>query len=97
MLIDGNKFHPFPDIQHKCIIKGDSKYSSIAAASILAKTHRDAHMEKLDIEYPQYCWKQNKGYPTKKHREAIQEFGITKYHRKSFRLYEDQLALDFKK
>jgi len=84
--VDGNRFQPFLDIPHQTIIKGDGKYLHIAAASILAKTYRDAYMEKIDKEYPMYNWKQNKGYPTKEHREAIKKYGITKYHRKSFRL-----------
>ena len=84
--VDGNRFKPFLDIPHQTIIKGDGKYLHIAAASILAKTYRDAYMEKIDKEYPMYNWKQNKGYPTKEHREAIKKYGITKYHRKSFRL-----------
>ena len=84
--VDGNRFKPFLNIPHQTIIKGDGKYLHIAAASILAKTYRDAYMEKIDKEYPMYNWKQNKGYPTKEHREAIKKYGITKYHRKSFRL-----------
>lgn len=94
IIVDGNRFKPYKDIPHKCIIKGDRKYMSIAAASILAKTYRDAHMEKLHEEYPMYNWKQNKGYPTKEHREAIRRHGITKYHRKSFRLLPQQLQFD---
>ena len=86
LLIDGKYFNSYPNIKHKCIIKGDSKYMSIAAASILAKTYRDDLMKKLDKEHPNYHWKQNKGYPTKKHRIAITESGITKHHRKSFQL-----------
>ena len=82
-------------IPHECIIKGDGKYSAIAAASILAKTHRDAYMEKIHQEHPEYNWKKNKGYPTKEHRAAIREFGITPYHRKSFRLLPEQLSLNF--
>lgn len=91
--VDGNKFNAFNNIPHKCIIKGDGKYLNIAAASILAKTARDEFMEKIDLEFPAYQWANNKGYPTKKHREAIKEFGITPYHRKSFRLLPEQLAL----
>lgn len=86
LLIDGNRFIPYEGIDHQCIIKGDGKFSSIAAASILAKTHRDELMLRLDDEYPKYGWAQNKGYPTSQHREAIAEYGISPYHRKSFRL-----------
>ena len=85
IIVDGNRFKPYRNIPHECIIKGDSKYMSIAAASVLAKTYRDAYMEKIHEEYPMYNWKKNKGYPTKEHREAIRKYGITKYHRKSFR------------
>ena len=81
LLIDGNRFNPYPDIPHDCIIKGDGKYLSIAAASILAKTYRDEFMEKLDLEFPMYDWKNNKGYPTAKHRAGIFEHGDCKYHR----------------
>lgn len=94
LLVDGNRFKPFKNIPHKCIIKGDSKYMSIAAASIMAKTYRDEYMLKLHEEYPMYNWAKNKGYPTKEHREAIKKFGVTKYHRKSFRLLPEQLSLD---
>ncbi|MEZ4803669.1 MAG: ribonuclease HII [Gelidibacter sp.] len=93
--VDGNRFKPYKDIPHQTIVKGDGKYQNIAAASILAKTYRDAYMCKIHEEYPMYNWKQNKGYPTKEHREAIKKYGITKYHRKSFRLLEEQLKLDF--
>lgn len=86
LLIDGNRFKPYLEIPHECIIKGDSKYLSIAAASILAKTYRDELMEQLHDEFPQYDWKGNKGYPTKKHRQAIREFGSCNYHRKTFAL-----------
>ncbi len=92
--VDGNRFKTFLDIPHQTIIKGDGKYLHIAAASILAKTYRDAFMEKIDKEYPMYNWKQNKGYPTKEHREAIKKYGITKYHRKSFRLLPEQYTLN---
>lgn len=92
--IDGNRFKPYKKIPHECVIKGDGKYLHIAAASILAKTYRDAYMEKIHEEYPMYNWKQNKGYPTKEHREAIRKYGITKYHRKSFRLLPEQYELD---
>lgn len=94
IIVDGNKFKPYQSIPHKTIIKGDRKYLNIAAASILAKTRRDAYMEKIHQEYPMYNWKQNKGYPTKEHRAAIQKYGITKYHRKSFRLLPEQYRLD---
>ncbi len=94
LLIDGNRFHPYKEIPHQCIIKGDSRFMSIAAASILAKTHRDEWMEKAHIEHPAYKWSKNKGYPTRKHREAIAENGITPLHRKSFRLLDDQTKLD---
>ena len=86
LAIDGNKFNPYPKIDHTCIIKGDGKYLNIAAASIIAKTKRDEIMKRLSEIYPEYLWNQNKGYPTKKHKNAISEFGITKHHRKSFKL-----------
>ena len=86
LAIDGNKFNPYPKIDHTCIIKGDGKYMNIAAASIIAKTKRDEIMKKLSISFPEYLWNQNKGYPTKKHKNAISEFGITKHHRRSFKL-----------
>ena len=86
LLIDGNRFNPYPGITHVCIIKGDAKYMSIAAASILAKTYRDDFMQRLDLDYPQYGWKTNKGYPTVQHRLAISKFGITPYHRRSFNM-----------
>ncbi len=95
IIVDGNKFKPFKNIPHKTIVKGDAKFMSIAAASVLAKTYRDAFMQKIDVEFPVYSWKKNKGYPTKQHRAAIREFGITPYHRKSFRLIPEQLKLDF--
>jgi ribonuclease HII len=94
LLIDGNRFKAYKNIEHQCIIKGDGKYASIAAASILAKTYRDDYMIKLAKECPQYGWEQNKAYPTKKHKAAIKEHGICKYHRKSFRLF-DPFSLDF--
>ncbi|MBP0903248.1 ribonuclease HII [Mariniflexile gromovii] len=94
IIVDGNRFKPCGDIPFETIIKGDGKYLSIAAASVLAKTYRDAYMNKIHEEFPMYNWKQNKGYPTKEHREAIREYGITKYHRKSFRLLPEQLKLD---
>ncbi|MCC8173761.1 MAG: ribonuclease HII [Odoribacter sp.] len=95
IIVDGNRFHKYKDIKHLCIVKGDAKYMSIAAASVLAKTHRDEYMEKLDKEYPQYNWKKNKGYPTKEHRAGIKMYGTTDYHRKSFRLLAPQLEFDF--
>jgi ribonuclease HII len=95
IIVDGNKFKPFKNIPYETIIKGDGKYLSIAAASILAKTYRDKYMDKIHEEFPMYNWKQNKGYPTKEHRAAIKKYGITKYHRKSFRLLPEQLKLDF--
>jgi len=95
IIVDGNRFKPFNNIPYSCIVKGDSKYKSIAAASVLAKTYRDAYMEQIHEEFPMYNWKQNKGYPTLEHREAIRKYGTTKYHRMSFRLLPDQLALDF--
>jgi len=94
IVVDGNKFKPYHDIPHTCIIKGDGKYLNIAAASVLAKTYRDEFMEKIHEEFPMYNWKKNKGYPTLEHREAIRKYGITKYHRKSFRLLPEQLELD---
>ncbi|MCC1483938.1 ribonuclease HII [Winogradskyella immobilis] len=94
IIVDGNKFKPYKNIPYKTIIKGDSKYLSIAAASILAKTYRDLYMEKIHLEFPMYNWKQNKGYPTKEHREAIKKYGTTKYHRKSFKLLPEQYQLD---
>ena len=95
IIVDGNKFKPINNIPHETIIKGDSKFLNIAAASIIAKTQRDDYMYKIHEEFPMYNWKQNKGYPTKEHREAIRKYGITKYHRKTFRLLPEQLKLDF--
>ena len=95
LLIDGNRFNPYPNIPHTTIVKGDGKYLSIAAASILAKTYRDDYMNQLHREYPVYDWDHNKGYPTKKHRAAIAEHGISPYHRKSYNLLGNgQLTLD---
>lgn len=94
IVVDGNRFNKYNDIPHECIVKGDSKYMNIAAASILAKTYRDEYMEKIHLEFPMYDWKKNKGYPTKAHRLAIKEFGATPYHRISFKLLPDQLSLD---
>lgn len=93
--VDGNRFKQMNGTPHTCVIKGDGKYLHIAAASILAKTYRDAYMNKIHEEYPIYNWRKNKGYPTSEHREAIQKYGITKYHRKSFRLVPEQYSLDF--
>ena len=87
ILIDGNHFKPYNDIPYECIIKGDEKYQNIAAASILAKTYRDEFMINLDLKFPKYSWKKNKGYPTKEHREAIKNHGVTCHHRKSFQLW----------
>ena len=95
IIVDGNRFKPVANILHSCIIKGDSKYMSIAAASILAKTYRDEYMNKIHEEFPMYNWKKNKGYPTIEHREAIRKYGTTKYHRMSFRLLPEQLELEF--
>lgn len=91
--VDGNRFKTFADIPHETIIKGDSKLLNIAAASILAKTNRDAYMCQIHEEYPMYNWKQNKGYPTKEHREAIKKYGVSPYHRKTFRLMPQELQL----
>ena len=96
VIVDGNRFKPYQHLPYATIVKGDGKYLSIAAASILAKTFRDDYMNTLAEEYPQYDWLSNKGYPTKKHREAIRQYGITPYHRRSFNLYGDrQLMLQF--
>ncbi|NQY28452.1 MAG: ribonuclease HII [Flavobacteriaceae bacterium] len=94
IIIDGNKFKPYNDVPYETIIKGDGKYLSIAAASVLAKTYRDAYMTKIHEEFPMYNWIQNKGYPTKEHRAAIRKYGATKYHRKTFRLLPEQYTLD---
>ena len=94
IIVDGNKFKPYKNIPSETIIKGDAKYMSIAAASVLAKTYRDEYMEKIHQDFPQYNWKKNKGYPTKEHRNAIREFGVTKYHRKTFKLLPEQLKLE---
>lgn len=93
LAIDGNRFNPYPGIPHVCLIKGDANYANIAAASILAKTERDAYMQQLHLQYPEYDWKQNKGYGTKTHREAIAKWGLTPYHRKSFNILDKQLNL----
>ena len=86
IIVDGNKFRDYKEIPHKTIVKGDAKYMSIAAASILAKTHRDEYMAKIHLKFPMYNWEKNKGYPTKEHRNAIREFGATIHHRKTFKL-----------
>lgn len=91
--IDGNRFKKYPDIPHSCIVKGDGKYLNIAAASILAKTHRDEFMERIADEYPHYQWHQNKGYPTVVHRTAALEYGLSPYHRKTFTISQPQLSL----
>ena len=95
LLIDGNRFNPYGLISHSCIVKGDGIYASIAAASILAKTHRDEYMESLHMEHPLYGWNKNKGYPTREHRKAVLKLGPTPYHRRSFRLLDDQTRLNF--
>ena len=95
LLIDGNRFTPYKEIPFTCMVKGDGRILSIAAASILAKTYRDDYMLQLAEEYPSYGWQQNKGYPTRAHREAISKHGITPYHRKTFTLLPSQLTLDF--
>ncbi|MDG2357991.1 MAG: ribonuclease HII [Polaribacter sp.] len=94
IIVDGNKFRNYKDIPSQTIVKGDAKYLSIAAASILAKTYRDEYMTKIHEEFPMYNWKKNKGYPTKEHRNGIREFGVTKYHRKTFKLLPEQLTLE---
>lgn len=97
IIVDGNRFKPYNDVPYTTIVKGDGKYLSIAAASILAKTYRDDYMKTIAEEYPQYDWKSNKGYPTNKHRAAIKKYGISPYHRKSFTLLPpEELSLDFK-
>jgi len=95
LLIDGNRFYPYKSVKYSTVIKGDSIYFSIAAASILAKTHRDEYMVKIHAEFPQYGWDRNKGYPTSYHRAAILKYGITPYHRKSFSLLDTQMKLEF--
>ncbi len=94
LLIDGNRFNPYQNIKHQCIIKGDSKFMSIAAASILAKTYRDDYMKKMALSFPEYYWITNMGYPTKKHREAIRKHGVSPIHRLTFQLLPEQLKLD---
>ena len=94
--VDGNRFHPFENIPHHCVIKGDAKYLNIAAASVLAKTYRDDYMDKIHEKYPDYLWNKNKGYPTIAHRAAIKLKGPTPHHRKSFQLLAKQFEIDFK-
>lgn len=94
IVVDGNRFKPFQEIPHTCIVKGDSKYLNIAAASILAKTYRDEYMEKIHEEFPLFNWKKNKGYPTQEHRKGIEIIGATDHHRKTFRLLSVQTKLD---
>ncbi len=96
LLIDGNRFKPYPAIGHTCIVKGDGRYLPIAAASVLAKTCRDDLMNELHLDYPDYAWNRNKGYPTKAHREAIRKKGVSPFHRLTFRLLDEQLKLEFK-
>ncbi|MDR0793429.1 MAG: ribonuclease HII [Chitinophagaceae bacterium] len=93
LLIDGNRFAPYKNIEHKCIVKGDATYASIAAASVLAKTYRDAYMENLHAEFPHYYWEKNKGYGTKDHRDAIEKYGLCRHHRKSFDILPLQMKL----
>ena len=95
ILVDGNKFKAFEKIPHKCVVKGDSKFLNIAAASILAKTFRDKLMENYHMKYPEYGWKDNKGYPTVRHRESLKKYGTVNIHRKTFKLYDGQTFLDF--
>lgn len=95
ILVDGNKFKRFKKIPHKCVVKGDSKFLNIAAASILAKTFRDKLMENYHMKYPEYGWKDNKGYPTLRHKESLKKYGIVDIHRKTFKLYDGQTLLDF--
>lgn len=93
IIVDGNRFIPYQQIPHSCVIKGDGKYLSIAAASILAKTYRDEYMDTIASDYPAYDWLNNKGYPTVRHRTAVLEYGVTPHHRKSFRITDPQLKL----
>jgi ribonuclease HII len=95
ILVDGNRFTPYHELDHACIVKGDGIFASIAAASILAKTYRDEHMMQLHEQDDRYAWNRNMGYPTRQHREAIARFGLTRYHRRSFRLLDEQLSLHF--
>jgi ribonuclease HII len=93
IIVDGNRFKPYGNIPHSCIVKGDSLYLSIAAASILAKTYRDEYMVALSKDFPNYLWEKNKGYPTREHRKAIQDYGTSPYHRLTFRLLDNQLSI----
>lgn len=95
LIVDGNRFKPFRGIPYHCIIRGDGQYATIAAASILAKTHRDEYMERLHNQHPEYGWKNNMGYPTRSHREAVLKFGPSPFHRRSFRLLNEQMSLNF--
>ena len=95
IIVDGNRFKKYRDIPHLCIVKGDGKYMSIAAASVLAKTHRDEYMENLHALFPVYNWKKNKGYPTQEHRKGIEQAGVTEFHRISFTLLDPQLKIQF--
>lgn len=95
LIIDGNRFRPFGGVPHTCMVKGDARYASIAAASILAKTYRDAHMDQLHQRFPEYGWNDNRGYPTRAHRMAVHRYGPTPHHRRSFRLLDNQMQLDF--
>ena len=95
LIIDGNRFKKYKDIPHETVIKGDGKYLNIASASILAKHARDRYMRKISKKFPNYHWFKNNGYPTKYHKEAIKKYGLTKYHRKSFKLFDEQLTIDF--
>lgn len=95
IIVDGNRFKPYREVPSACIVKGDGKYFSIAAASVLAKTYRDEFMLKIDKEFPHYKWNKNKGYPTRAHREGIKKYGASKWHRMSFRLLDEQLSFEF--
>jgi ribonuclease HII len=95
LLIDGNRFKPYKELEHVCVVKGDAKFMSIAAASVLAKTYRDDYMRDAALKFPEYGWENNMGYPTKKHREAIKKHGTTELHRMTFRLLPDQLSIEF--
>jgi len=95
LLVDGNRFKPFREITHHCVVRGDGIFASIAAASVLAKTYRDEYMQAIHREHPLFGWETNKGYPTRYHRLAIRKYGPTEYHRKSFRLLNEQMELDF--
>ncbi len=94
VIVDGNRFEPYGDLPHTTIVKGDGKYQSIAAASILAKTMRDDYMERLSVDYPMYGWAQNKGYPTKAHRRALREYGVSPHHRRSYALFSEGNLFD---